>query len=287
MRFYKLTSFYLILLALFSTALGEKATRPKEQLKFAAFLNAMGEYERAASEYEKYLFFNNHESDSIRFLMGYNYLLAKCYEKSRRAFQSIMVMPKSTYCMEAKSYSAFIDFKNQDYSRSISQLEARTSCASFEQDTKSRILHAADFLLLKKFDQAEAVIPHAVLSHETASAKNNILSLLKASRNFAYKYPTKAAIFSAVIPGSGKIYAGRSIDGLFSFILIGGTSYLAYDGFQNDRNVKAWLFTGITSIFYIGNIYGSFINARLYNSQRFAEIRAGVNFEIDKLFISR
>jgi len=104
-------------------------------------------------------------------------------------------------------------------------------------------------------------------------------------RNFAYKDPTKAAIFSAVIPGSGKIYAGRSIDGVFSFILIAGTTYLAYNGFQNDRNVKAWLFTGITGIFYIGNIYGSYINARLYNSQKFAEIRAGVNFEIDKLFI--
>ena len=60
---------------------------------------------------------------------------------------------------------------------------------------------------------------------------------------------------------------------------------MAYDGFKNDRQGKAWAFTGLTGIFYIGNIYGSHINAQIYNAQQFSKIKAGVNFEIDNLFL--
>jgi TM2 domain-containing membrane protein YozV len=95
-----------------------------------------------------------------------------------------------------------------------------------------------------------------------------------------YKSQALAGIFSAVIPGSGKMYVGEWGDGITAFLVSGLFAFLAYDNFKADHNTRAWIFTGLGTLFYGGNIYGSVASAQIYNAK--------INFEFNdslKLFL--
>jgi len=52
------------------------------------------------------------------------------------------------------------------------------------------------------------------------------------------KSPLKAAIFSAVIPGAGKIYANEYSDGIYAFIATLVAGYLAFDNFKAGHDLE-------------------------------------------------
>ena len=97
-----------------------------------------------------------------------------------------------------------------------------------------------------------------------------------------FKSKTLAGVFSAIVPGSGKIYTNNIGDGITSLVLTGLFSYLAYENFAKDHPTRGWIFTGITAFFYAGNIYGSVLAAQNYN------IGLRYNFENDiELFLKK
>ena len=79
------------------------------------------------------------------------------------------------------------------------------------------------------------------------------------------KSPLLAAGLSTIIPGTGRIYAGRFLDGLMGLwmVLLPGTA--AYGSFQDSQSMKGNFFAGITLIFWIGEIYGAYRTAKYYH----------------------
>ncbi len=78
------------------------------------------------------------------------------------------------------------------------------------------------------------------------------------------KSPALAASFSVVLPGTGRMYAGRWFDGfmgLSQFLLYASITNYAY---QNDWKVVTAISGGITFIVYGGEIYGAYRTAKYY-----------------------
>lgn len=84
-------------------------------------------------------------------------------------------------------------------------------------------------------------------------------------KKIPYKNPVVAGILSAVIPGSGRVYSNRIGDGLFSFILIVGSSSIAYSYYKEDKELPAYGLGIFSFLLYVGDIYGSVISAKLFN----------------------
>jgi TM2 domain-containing membrane protein YozV len=80
--------------------------------------------------------------------------------------------------------------------------------------------------------------------------------------------PALAALFSAIVPGSGKLYAGRPTDGLYSLLLVGTNIAIACAYGQDDQWTKAGLFGTVGFFFHLGNIYGSAVQAERFNHRR-------------------
>jgi tetratricopeptide (TPR) repeat protein len=88
-----------------------------------------------------------------------------------------------------------------------------------------------------------------------------------------YKSPLLAGLFSTIIPGSGKVYAGKWKDGLISFVMTTTASFVAIRGFVKDRNsVYPWIMGSMAVAYYSGNIYGSAVAAKKYNTDKEDEL---------------
>lgn len=81
------------------------------------------------------------------------------------------------------------------------------------------------------------------------------------------KSPVLAALFSAVIPGSGRVYAGRFFDGLFGLAIVYLTGTSAYQASWTDNTIRKIYAYSLLSIFYTGEVYGAYRTAKYYQPQ--------------------
>ena len=80
------------------------------------------------------------------------------------------------------------------------------------------------------------------------------------------KSPLLAGIFSSIIPGSGKVYAGRWKDGLISFLMTSSAAIIAIRGINKDKTTfYPWAMGSLAMVYYSGNIYGSAQAAKKIN----------------------
>ena len=80
------------------------------------------------------------------------------------------------------------------------------------------------------------------------------------------KSPWIASILSVLIPGSGRIYAGRTWDGvmgMWTMYLVGSSAYYSL---KNDRPIVGPLFGATALIVYFGEIYGGWRAAKYYQT---------------------
>ena len=97
------------------------------------------------------------------------------------------------------------------------------------------------------------------------------------------KSPAVAVLLSAVLPGSGKIYAGRGVDGLSSALATGAPAFFSIRGFRRDgaSSIRGWLEGSLSLGFYLGNLWGSAVAARQAGHER-TRAAASVEEEIDQ-----
>ncbi len=179
--------------------------------------------------------------------------------------------PESAFWPEVMFYKAYIDYKLHKYmlsNRLIMQMQQNTNVNQM-QNERARLLQTANYLTLREWNKAEKSLAGISSSGHLSDSKILFSSYLEGGKKIQLKNPYLAAGFSAIIPGSGKIYVGKTIDGVFSFFLLSFVSWQAYIGFSENQmeSVKGWVFSGIGAVFYIGNIYGSTIAAKIHNQK--------------------
>ena len=244
---------------------------PENVRKFADFLYEEGDYLRAVGEYQRYLFYEPQESEAI------HYRIAVCYRfggKAGQAIQSFETLlrtyPESEYISRIYYQIGATYFVMDQFDQSV----------QFLSDALPRITDS------RQYAEAEQLIGLSYLRQKRWSDAGNIFSGLQASdimqvREKAAVYnayaergkdlPTRSPFFagmlSTIVPGAGRLYTGRLGDALTSLFTVGFTGWQAYDGFRRDglSSAKGWTLGTLCGVFYVGNIYGSAISARVYN----------------------
>ena len=135
--------------------------------------------------------------------------------------------------------------------------------------TEAKQLIGLAYLMQKQWREADEVFmalqASAVASVTDKAAMYRQYAVQGA--NLPNRNPFLAGFLSTMLPGAGRFYTGRTGDAIASLIIVGFTGWQAYDGFNRDgiTSVKGWTFGTIGGAFYLGNIYGSVISARVYN----------------------
>lgn len=111
----------------------------------------------------------------------------------------------------------------------------------------------------------------------------SLLYLIQYGEQKGRKKPWLAATMSTIVPGTGKIYTGYWKDALFSMLVVGTSAWQAYRGFEKKGSTSAypWIYVGLGTGFYLGNIYGSHKSAHTRNRQTDQYI----NEKLDALYL--
>jgi len=256
------TIYFLILLFQFPTFLlpQDSSLLTTERRKaFADYLFCEKDFLRASEEYEAVN--GDNQNDSIKYKIGLCFLNMSAYEKAKNDFSRLR---NSSLGEESKLLMLKIAFFQNDGNKESPE----PSFKNEEYKTASLRLITA-IKIKERITQTNLISLGNILDENDKVDFNNIF--LNKER-WQRKSPFAAALFSAMVPGAGKIYTENYGDGITSFIVTGLFAFLAYDNFRAHHNTRAWIFTGTAAFFNAGNIYGSYISARNYNLEREEEL---------------
>jgi tetratricopeptide (TPR) repeat protein len=250
---------------------------------FAKELYSQKDYERAYNEFDRFVFLNKGKLNLDSTFM----YLAKCsiglkrYDNANKILKNLLDSPYDKHNAELRnsavyfySYSLFLQEKNE---MSLKILNTESP-----QDTsfiKSSLI-ALNYLQLRNYKLSK----EAILNKNPNNSE--ILFLIDNGEKISYKSPFLAGLFSAIIPGTGKIYTERTFDGLFSLISIGILTWRAYLGFHEDQynSTSFWFYGSLSALLYAGNVYGSVKSAELYNEQLNVNYNFKIRCQLDKIF---
>jgi len=99
--------------------------------------------------------------------------------------------------------------------------------------------------------------------------EENLSEHFKLIENHRRKSPLMAGVLSAVVPGSGKIYAGKTGQGIIAFIQNLALGLQAYEAYRRDgwKSPRFLVYGGLFTFFYVGNIWGSTLSIHIRNQE--------------------
>ena len=200
--------------------------------------------------------------DSIHFIRGWAFYSNKILDSASLSFdrvKNISLKPAAVF------FSSLCLAYNRENNKSIRKLLANKNVIhthkelySFEMAGYS--LLKRDFLSYQTYGQ-----DFTYSSYILADKEKELDSIYTILREGKIKSPLFAAALSAIIPGLGKIYLGNLGEGISSFITVGVFSSICAENWikHGFYNWKTILFGSLASIFYVGNIYGSYFGVKL------------------------
>lgn len=279
----KITHISFLLLAVFivgsiKQSTGQNIFDGSSSMRFASYLYHTGQYELAAEELERSVFFFP-ESDSLRYALIRTYLKAKQFEKSKDRFDSYFPEKNKLSPVFSKDYCRLLITTGQQDQAKIFLL-SDNNITDIDRQQLNFEMQMLDY----KWETARNT--YLRLNEVTPEFNNAYQDIFTRIDNARFKKPGLALAMSAIIPGAGKAYTGNWKDGLFSLVFVGGTAFQAIR-YYNKKGPASGYFIAYSSIaasFYIGNLYGSYKAARKHNMRIKNSIRESIRNIIDNSY---
>jgi hypothetical protein len=233
--------------------------------EFASYLFKSGQYELSAVEYERLLYVDKN-NDSLKIALVNSYFKNNELDRAVRRTESL--------------YPSLSDFTRPMSELYLQMLILGKQFDKFDKNSEGLPLGGEKMsiyglhreVMAGNWETVATKIPQIpATEHPSITGLKNLSSQAKA---FKPKKPWVAVMMSAVLPGSGKFYTGNYKDGIFSLLVVGGSAFQAYRGFNKDglSSTSGWIFGALSTGFYAGNVYGSAKSAQVYNQNFWLEI---------------
>ncbi len=125
-------------------------------------------------------------------------------------------------------------------------------------------------MLEGNFETAEDILKNVNRENATLNMQASTLEdIEKELKNHRSKSPVLAGMMSAIVPGSGKIYLGKTGAGIASMISTIGFGLITWENYRKagPTNAKTIIFGSIFAFNYVSNIYGSVISVKVMENE--------------------
>lgn len=251
---------------------------------------ADGDYYRAITEYKKlsFLFPNSERRTESLYQIGMAYYLGKDFESAISSFAKVRKTYDSEYFGRAAFYEA-LSYEKLGNNKAAADAYER---ARFFKPDAPEAADAHLGLTLNSVEQNNMDNAITLLNEfqtnfdedERAHAIDKAFILIDEYEATQKKSPTLAASLSAILPGSGQIYAGRKKDGLMSFLVNGLFIAGTVAAVNNENYALAAIVGGVGLPFYIGNIYGGANAAKKWNLSLSKQLRDDLSIMLNYHF---
>ncbi len=228
----------------------------QDRKSFADFLFCKGDYSRAASEYECISGFEN--NDSLFLKLGYSYLQVN---NSKLAGLMVNKIRDSAQAEQLQGSIIMKHFTDGEYLKVLSLSDSLNKKAQTGQKSYIPISYFSSIL------SGQTLQGNFQLSIVSSNETDTINFLVNKVVRPEKKSELTAGLLSAVIPGAGKIYTGKTGDGITTFLITGLMTFLTVDNFSRNHSFRGYVFGVSTILFYGGSIYGSAASAQLMNEE--------------------
>jgi len=263
----------ILLFLIFRFSLGFAQTlRPfKEEFRFAEHLINQKLYSegiyfldmlRSSNDY------NSGKIDTINYLLGKIYYNQQMLDTSSNYFYQVSTS-NIKYWQESSFFSAF----NQAFLGNYAEASEKLNYRYFKDKMMVQLknFQLTGYSLLNRnyqvFDSLSSQFKG--LYFQFAKQEGQLMEYFQDIKSNKRKSGFLAAMLSAVIPGSGKIYAGKTGQGLsnlFKSLILGGLVYESYNQAGTD-NARFILFSSAFSLFYVANIWGSALTVKVKRNE--------------------
>jgi len=253
----------------------------QDELKFMKYLVVQEEFQNALHVRSK-LDLNCSKYplliDSLRYYSGWSAYREKQLIRASRELKSIRV--ESPFYFKSRCFAAICDAYEGEYDRAIRTL--------VESDMKKQselgfsLLNfqlSGNYLLKRDFEAFDSVFSKVDTSNfQLSQEAHRLIQYRSELLSMKRKSPLLAGLMSAVIPGSGKFYAGYRGQAIAAAIPCFFLGAVATESFvkAGPRSSQFIIFASLFSVYYVGNIWGSVISVRTFKEQRYNEIDHGI-----------
>ncbi|MDX9941206.1 MAG: hypothetical protein RBS53_03205 [Bacteroidales bacterium] len=251
------------------------------ELDFARYLMARNELSESLFVLEKLDAPSPALQDSIRFYKGWILYQQKQLEPS--AAFLLEVTTESPLFERSRFFASYNLAHIGDRTRADSILQGLSFAPGSLQDALLNFEQGAMALLGRDFEAFDA---HAArfsgAFNPFALQEKSLVELAEKLKDHPNHSPFLAGALSTLVPGLGKIYAGKTAEGIASFLYIGAMALTSYDFYRRlgPQNGFFILSAATTGIFYAGNIWGSAVAVNRHKNEYKHEMDQRILFDM-------
>ncbi len=245
----------------------------------AESLEQFGDYPMAAVEYQRYELALPPGDAGARWAAEFR--AARCYRQARRpsvALRHLEGLAAAPVLPDSLRDAVIVERartlgQNGGHAAALRLLAGVPVAPPFGAGGDARrLLGAAEALHLRQPQAAMEFLADTVAGSRGPldDERRGLLPLAGTAARWKGPSPITAAALSALVPGAGRLYCGRPMEGIYSFVLHGIAAWQAVSGFRRDgtRSGRGWTGVSVGAILYGGNVYGSAVSAARVRDQR-------------------
>jgi len=230
--------------------------------------------DRTTYDYEK------QQQDSLNFFYGWAYYSLKRLEQSTNSL--LQVGKDSPFYRKSHFFAGY----NQIYLENYAEAQEIFKGMNISDEPNLSLLNlemgGLEMLKgnwLQAKEKLKMVNPENAILNQPVIALNEIIKKNESHRS---KSPVLAGIMSGIIPGAGKIYAGKTGGGIASMIGTIGFGLIAWENYHKlgITNAKTIIFGSIFIVNYVSNIYGSVISVKIIENEYNNAIHNQILFQL-------
>jgi hypothetical protein len=233
------------------------------------------EYLYQSENYDHLRVYQNHlkEVDSLNYNLDLlNFLIGKSYYHQQIHDSSNIYLNRITKG-EGFQQSRFLIGINSVYINDYGQAKNVLNSTTFKSDELQNLkfFQLSGIALLERDYESYHLYTNKIFEdyYFFQKEKESFQQIEKDLQLYNKKSPFLAGLYSAILPGAGKFYAGKKGQGIYSFVISSLLALQAIESYQKAglKSARFIIYGGLFSLFHVGNVWSSALAVKKYNDE--------------------